>query len=490
MLLRGLVGSALILVGGLGVATLPGSTPLLRWDLLLAVRTSEPGRMAALTLVMVGIALVAAQWLTLCRWVSHTRGREQDEAITDVWRASLVWSIPLLLAPPLFSRDGWSYAAQGMIAHVGFSPYEHGPVVLRLSGLGPGIAPVAQAVDPRWMDTVTPYGPLPLWLGEIGAGFTGNPWVLVIGHRLVALVGLALLAWAVPRLARWSSVNPALASAIVLASPLMLTNGVGGLHNDLLMVGLMAAALVVAAERGWLVGAVLGGLAAAVKAPGGLVCIGVALVSLPLLVSWRERVSRLAAVAAVSMGLVLALGVLTGLGAGWMAALGVPGTVNTPLSMTTLVGGALDRVAMVAGLDLPTATFLDLVRRAGTVGAIVCAAWVALRWRSGDRADAARAVALVMSALVLLSPVVHLWYLLWVVPFLAVVALSRTSQVALLAVSLVAGLAAPLDSSLHDAYLAIVLGSLLLAVFVLVLLLTRRSRARIERITSAQWIPV
>ena len=66
------------------------------------------------------------------------------------------------------------------------------------------------------MDTATPYGPLPVSFGEIVAGLTGNPWVLVVGHRLLALVGLALLAWAVPRLARWAGVNPALSSALVL----------------------------------------------------------------------------------------------------------------------------------------------------------------------------------------------------------------------------------------------------------------------------------
>ncbi|UUZ60713.1 hypothetical protein [Nocardioides sp. B-3] len=68
----------------------------------------------------------------------------------------------------------------------------------------------------------------------------------------------------------------------MLCSPLMLAHGVGGLHNDLLMAGLMAAALVVGVERGWMWGAAVGGLAAAVKLPGGLVCIGIALIALPV----------------------------------------------------------------------------------------------------------------------------------------------------------------------------------------------------------------
>ncbi|CAN5137434.1 alpha-(1-_6)-mannopyranosyltransferase A [soil metagenome] len=461
---------------------LPTSTALMQHDLLPEVQGSEVGRMVSLSIVMLGLGLVASQWLSLCRRVAHAQGDDREDALALVRHATLVWSAPLLLAPPLFSRDGWSYAAQGMLAKAGISPYEHGPSLLN--------GPIVEAVDPRWMETVTPYGPIPVWLGSFGAHVTGNPWLLVIGHRVVAVSGLVLLAWAVPRLARWSGLNPALASAIVLASPLMLANGVGGLHNDLLMVGLMAAALVVALERGWFAGALLGGAAAAVKAPGGLVCIGIVLLSLPVAASLPERLRRLASVGATSGGLLLGLGVMSGLGSGWVGALGVPGSVNTPLSLPTLVGGALDRIAGVAGLGLAPATLLDLVRQLATIGALALAGWVALRWRTGSAIEAVRAVTLVMSALVLLSPVVHLWYFLWVVPFLAVIQLPRTAMAALLGWSLVFGLAAPLDSSLHGAYLAIVLGSLLLAALVPLLLLTRASRLRIERIVSAPWIPL
>jgi len=482
VILRGFLGSVLVLVGGLGISTLPDSTALMQYDVLPDLRDSELGRMSALAIVMLGLGLLAAQWLILCRHVAQAEGEDRDDAVALVRHATLVWAAPLMLAPPLFSRDGWSYAAQGMLEHVGLSPYEHGPSVL--SG------PIVEAVDPRWMNTITPYGPLPLWLGSLGADATGNPWLLVIGHRVVAVVGLVLLAWAVPRLARWSGVNPALASSVVLAAPLMLANGVGGLHNDLLMVGLMATALVVAVEHGWFAGALLGGAAAAVKAPGGLVCLGVVLVTLPAAATLRQRLRRTASVASASLGLLLGLGVVTGVGAGWVLALGVPGTVVTPLSVTSLVGGALDAVVGLVVPGLPDATFLDLVRHLGTVAALGLAVWVVLRWPSGDRHRATRAVALTVGVLVVLSPVVHPWYLLWVTPFLATIALPRTGLVGLLAGSLVMGLAAPLDSSLHGAYLAIVLGSLLLAVLVPVLMLTRKARDRIERIVAAEWIPV
>ena len=462
------------------VSTLPGSTALLKMEMLVELRGHEAGRMFGLTVVMLGLGMIGAAWLSLCRFVG--RLDEPDEAISLVRHACVVWSAPLLLAPPLFSRDGWSYAAQGMLTHLGISPYDHGPGVLQ--------GPIVEAVDPRWMDTATPYGPLPLILGDLAAEGTGNPWLLVVAHRIFALVGLALLAWAVPRLAGWTGMNPALATAIVIASPLMLANGVGGLHNDLLMVGLMAAALVMAVERGWVYGALLGGAAAAVKLPGGLVCIGVALVTLPAGAALVDRLRRLGAIAAVSVGLLVAMGAVWGLGLGWVDALSVPGTVNTPLSAPTGVGGLLDWISLVLGTGIEPTTFLELVRQLCSVASLFVAGWVALKTPTGSRVAALQGVALVIGATLLLSPVVHIWYFLWLVPFVAPLRTSRVGTTAVVAVSLVMGLVAPLDSSLHGAYLAIIVVCIAIALLVAVLLLTEKSRRRLEKIADADWMAV
>ncbi|MCM0620836.1 polyprenol phosphomannose-dependent alpha 1,6 mannosyltransferase MptB [Nocardioides bruguierae] len=486
LLARGLVGSVLVLLGGLVVSTLPRSTPLLEVQALVALREAMPGRLLGVLVVLVGMGLLAGAWLSLCRSVAVAEEDEAGDALSLVRTATLLWSVPLLLAPPLFSRDGWSYAAQGMLVHLGQDPYEVGPGVME--------GPIIQAVDPRWMGTATPYGPVPLAWGDLLAGQTESPWALVMGHRVLALVGLVLLAWAVPRMARWSRLNPALASGLVLCSPLMLANGVGGLHNDLLVAGLMAAALVVTVERGragWVWGAVLGSLAAGVKGPGGLVCVAVVLVSLPAGARLVARLRRLVQVAAVSLTLLVLQGLVLGTGAGWVAQLSVPASVNTPLSLTTLVGGAVDAVVgtglRLLGVEWADATGLTLVRQVGTVLTLAVVAWVALRRPTGDPASAVASAALVLGATVVLSPVVHLWYLLWLPPFLATLRLSRVSTTGLVALSVVAGLVAPMDSSLHGAYSAIVLGSMTIAVLFPVLLMTPRARARVERIAAAHW---
>ncbi len=484
MVARGVVGSVLVLLGGLVVATLPESAVVADVDLLQVLRGTAPGRMAGLVVVLLGLGLLASAWLHLCRVAARTEEAGQADVLATVRAATVAWSLPLLLAPPLFSRDGWSYAAQGTLTHRGLSPYEHGPWLLVGPRSVPG--PIVEGVDPRWMGTPAPYGPVPLIGGDLAAGLTPDPWLLVVAHRGMALVGLVLLAWAVPRLAQWCGANPALASCLVLASPLMVANGVAGLHNDLLMVGLMAAALVVARDHGWAAGAVLGGLAAAVKLPGGLVCVAVVLLTAPA-ADLLARVRHGARVAAVAVLALVGPGVVWGLGVGWIGALGVPGTVNTPLSLPTLVGGWLDLVAAWVGLGTPDAAFLDGVRLVAQAVAVGVAGWALLRLPVGDPREAVRAVALVTAATVALSPVVHLWYFLWVVPFVAVQRLGRGPSAALVSVSLVGGLVAPMDSSLHGAYLAIVIGSLVVAAVAVLLLATRRARERLDGIATDEW---
>ena len=370
MLTRGFAGSLLVLIGGVVISTLPESTALMQIALLQDLRGAEAGRMAGLAVVLLGLGLYAAAWLRLCRDVARAEGEDREDALALVRHATVVWSAPLVLAPPLFSRDGWSYAAQGVLAHFRISPYEYGPGVL--------VGPIVQGVDPRWMETAAPYGPIPLLFGDAVAGLTGNPWMLVISHRFLALLGLVLLAWSVPKLAAWAGVNPALASAVVLCSPLMLAHGVGGLHNDLLMAGLMTSALAVCVERGWMWGAAVGGLAAAVKLPGGLVCIGIALVALPVGASMVMRLRRFAQVGAVACGALVLPGLLAGLGVGWVHALGVPGTVKVPLSMPTMLGAFLDLVARALGTGLAPDTFLGLVRALAQMAALAIAVRVAL----------------------------------------------------------------------------------------------------------------
>lgn len=412
VLATGFVGATLVLLGGLVTSTMPPGHLLSN----LWLRGSMPGRMLGLAVVVLGLGLLALSWVRLWR-----RAACGSADLGVVRRHVALWCSPLLAAPPLFSRDAWSYAAQGELVARGLSPYDVGPGVL---------GPLAAAVDPRWLWTPAPYGPLPLLWGGGAAELVDSPWLLVVAHRTLALAGLALLAWALPRLATLTDLDPVVVSAAVLPSPLVLAHGVGGAHNDLLMAGLATAALVLA-TRSWAAGAVLGGLAAAVKLPGGVVCVAVALLCLPVGASHAHRARRLAQVAAVSVGTLWLTGLVAGVGHGWIGALDVPTSIATPLSLTSVLS-----------------TWVPGIQTAGTVAAVGVVLAVAARGRTGDAALSVQYAALMMSVTVVLSPVVHAWYALWCLPLLAAAVRDPRGVVVSAWLSLVLGLAAPLDSSL------------------------------------------
>lgn len=435
---RGVVGSLLVAIGGLVTQVVPWSSGPATHPLLAAIRASGEGRLLAWGVTVLGLGLLGSAWWQLLRRPER------------VHVATAAWALPLLLAPPLFSRDGWSYAAQGVLTHIGLSPYVWTPSILD--------GPVREGVDPLWLWAPAPYGPIPLGWGGLVAGISDDPWLLVLGYRVLALLGLVLLAWAVPRLARAAGTDPSRASVVVLASPLTLVHGVGGLHNDLVMAALMAAALAVALDHPWVLGAGLAGAAAAVKVPGGAVAIAVALVSLPLLATTATRLRRLASVAAVSVTVLASAGLLVGVGNGWVHALGTPAEVDTPLSLTTLTG------RLVGGAELWQAV--------GLVAALGYAGWVALRGRTGDPASAVRYTALVVTGLVVLSPAVHTWYLLWALPFLAAARWSPPVTDLVRDAALVLGVAAPLDVWWHGVPVEAVVALALVGVAVL------RSRRR------------
>lgn len=397
-----------MLVGGWLTASLPRSLWLLHASRLGDLRHSDAGPTLGLLLVLVGMGMLAHAWFEL--W------RQCQGQIGLVRLSALLWGAPLMLAPPLFSRDAWSYAAQGMLVRLGVSPYEHGPSVLG--------GAIKQAVDPLWRHTPAPYGPLPLWWGDQLAHHLINPLFLVYGHRLLACAGLLLLALSVPRLAVLGGVDPARTSALVLASPIMLANGLGGLHNDLFMVGLMAAALAVvpSGRYGWLLGGALAGAAAAVKVPGGMVAVGVVLLSLPVGANLAERARRSAGVGAAAGAVLLGSGAVTGIGSGWMHALGVP-TMATTLSPLTAFGAS----GRLLGSALPLVIGVIALVKAPT-----------------GRADRAiLAVGLLYTATVVLLPAIRLWYLLWPLPFLAAVRLSVRYERILVVSAMTMGVVAP-----------------------------------------------
>ena len=78
----------------------------------------------------------------------------------------VIWAVPLLLAPPLFSRDVYTYAAQGEMVSHHIDPYAYGPNVL-------GATPFNEMADVVWSGASHRYGPTFLTLD--GGRWTRHP---------------------------------------------------------------------------------------------------------------------------------------------------------------------------------------------------------------------------------------------------------------------------------------------------------------------------
>jgi hypothetical protein len=69
---------------------------------------------ASLALVFGGLILLSRVWFGFLRHLNDHSGFPVKRVVLVV----AIWAVPLLLAPPLFSRDVYTYSAQGeMVSH-------------------------------------------------------------------------------------------------------------------------------------------------------------------------------------------------------------------------------------------------------------------------------------------------------------------------------------------------------------------------------------
>lgn len=327
-----------------------------------------------------------------------------------------LWIVPLMAVAPLFSRDVFSYAAQGEMMSHGINPYHYGPGTL-------GSWPFVNGVDPRWFNTAAPYGPLFLMLAGWSASLSLHHAVfIVLLLRVQSVVGVALMAYCIPKLARSFGRDAGPAFVLAVLNPLTLLALVGGAHNDALMVGLLLAGITAARSRHPVWGVVLCALAASIKVPAAIGIVYVAWDWAGEGAHWRARARALVRAGLIAVTVMGALSLVSGLGWGWIANLGTPGTVRSWMAPATAVGLAISGTAHVMGFGVSLAGLLTLTRAIGLVAAALIALYC-LRHR--DRLGLLSALGITMLAFVVLGPVVQPWYLTWGIILLAPIAAGR-----------------------------------------------------------------
>ncbi|MFE2883545.1 polyprenol phosphomannose-dependent alpha 1,6 mannosyltransferase MptB [Streptomyces sp. NPDC059272] len=380
----GLAGTAVLALGGETAGALPSA------DLF-----SPASAQAALGLVGVyfGVVLLIAAWLLLGRLIRSA----EPPTPRSLFVVLAVWASPLLLAPPLFSRDVYSYLAQGAMVDAHMDVYAHGPATLG--------GPLADEVAPLWQHTGAPYGPVFLALASGLSGLTrGELPAGLFGMRVVALLGVGLMAAALPRLARHSGADPAAALWLGALNPLVLLHLVAGAHNDAIMLGLLGIGLVAALGRRPTLGAVLVTLAALVKAPAVL---GLAVVVVLQIRAGHRPATAVTTTVIASAATTVAATAVAGTGYGWIGALDTPVSSHN-WALTSLLGRATGALLEHLGSDLaPFAVPVWHALGLAVTGAAILAIWLRLR------PSPVYALGLSLAVVAAFGPAIRPWYALW-----------------------------------------------------------------------------
>lgn len=375
----------------------------------------------ATTLAVLGLGLLVTGWLVLGRFAWSDR--QLRVPTRYLYRTFALWAAPLLLVPAMFSGDFYSYLAQGAIADHGLNPATHSPA----DALGVDNE-LVRSVSSYWRHTTAPYGPVFGLLTQTIHHLVGNDVVLsVVAYRLLSLAGIALIAWSLPRLARWTGGSHETAVWVGVLNPLVLCHLVAGMHNDSLMLGLMVTGSALALDQRTrfvplAAGLTLITLAANIKLPAAaaLLVVGVVLVQRCRPRS-RRTIITAATTVAVPVAVTAVVCITSGFGFGWLLGLGTPATVHSWLAPTNQVGFLVGGIGAVFGIDI-TATAIGVAEAVGAgIGLVLLV--MLLRRLATTRSAPLHGLGLVFTIALVCGPSVQPWYVLWLVIPLGVSAL-------------------------------------------------------------------
>ena len=368
------------------------------------------GTVATELIFYAGVAALVIAWVGL----GFQLRRPGSPSMRTLVIIGALWCLPLALGPPLFSRDVYSYIAQGTLLHLGHNPYQVTP--LTLAHLGQ--SHVLNAVSHTWLRTTAPYGPL--FLLFVGWLVAAAGYKLVLGAilvRLLAILGVAILIAALPPLARRVGADPRRAVWLIALSPLVLFQLISPGHNDILMAGVMTAGI--AASLRWpLVGIAICALATTIKVPAAA---GAAFIAVAW--AWHTEGSwnraRVLVESAIVFAAVLAvISIVTGVGASWISGglFSTPSKVHLAITPATSLGYTTAALLRDAGVGIGGHTLAAIFARVtfGLVG--VYALWLLYRVR---RPTLVRYLGVLLVAAAVFGPAAWPWYLCWGLVLLA-----------------------------------------------------------------------
>lgn len=329
--------------------------------------------------------------------------------------AALLLRLVLLPLPPTLSSDVWRYLWEGRVAASGGNPYVTAPD-------HPALAPLRDAgwerVDHR--EVPAAYPPLAMTAMSVVARL--RPPLRLLAWKLLVVAADLVACWLLLRVARAAGRPPARALWYA-ANPLVVLETAGMAHLEPLGVAAALAAGLAVRRRD----AVAAGLAAA----------GAALAKLGPVVAWpmwarqsgRPRAFLLVAAVLTAVGLAPVLASTGGVPPG-LAAYAVrwefAGPLHEPLwrllaaaDAPASVKHALDLMKQWTGMVEPLNRLYPFVYPQLLARLLLGVAGIAVIARSPAWREPVAGAATLFGALLLLSPTLYPWYLLWVLPWAA-----------------------------------------------------------------------
>ena len=418
----GSLGAVLITVGGLGAGSTKPHDPLLE-SLHLSWLRFGHGMVFSSILLWLGVGLMLIAWLRVGRQVICGTATEFAMLATTGF-----WLTPLLLSVPIFSRDTYSYLAQGALLRDGFDPYAVGPVE------NPN--PLLDNVSPIWTITTAPYGPAFILIAKLVTTVVGNHVIAgTMLLRLCMLPGLLLLIWATRRIAGHLGAQASTALWVCVLNPLVIIHLMGGVHNEMLMVGLMAAGIALTFKGHHYAGVTLVAIAVAVKATAGIALPFLVWVWLRQLRNRRQYRPLPAFLLATTASMLIlfavfaALSAVAGVGLGWLTALAGSVKIINWLTVPTAAANLIHAL----GSGFFAIDFYPLLRVTRFIGIAVIAVSLPLLWwrsRHDDR-GALTGIAWSMLIVVLFVPAALPWYYTWPLAIAAPLVQSRKGLAAI-----------------------------------------------------------
>ncbi|MGC2485584.1 MAG: polyprenol phosphomannose-dependent alpha 1,6 mannosyltransferase MptB [Acidimicrobiales bacterium] len=364
---------------------------------------SETKYILSVVLVYGGLLLLMRVWLRLSEVLKLHGG----VPLKKLWWIFAMWAAPMVVAPPLFSRDVFSYAAQGEMTSLHISPYLYGPFTL-----GQASNAWTLPVDKLWGNTPAPYGPFFLFIDSTIVKLSGqHQLATVVGLRLLEAVAVAGIGYGVIMLARGLGRDPGEAFVLAAMNPLVLLTLIGGAHNDALMTAFLVIGLGLAVQRHPVWALFFVSLATAVKAPAAIGLAYVAWNWVPPSASLKQRIRPFAIGGVVAAAVLGVTTVMAGFGFGWVDNLLSNGTVRSWAAPATGAGMAITNILHAVGAHtVALASVLSVTRFLGVVIAAAFTLW--LLWRSPERGWV-RSLGVALLLFVILGPVVQPWYLAW-----------------------------------------------------------------------------